>query len=227
MSGPAVAAAARVAHVLRTAGIADRAVPMARYMKGVSTFAGVPSVERRALAKVALEGWRPASPDDIAAFARALWAEPERECGYVAADELRRHHRLVALPLCDELITTDISAAMARDRALPDNWLNDAVKSFVPDADPNARALLDLPGLAVVVASPRYLLAMKLLASRIERDEDDIRLLLALCGIGTVDGALELVADLYGTRPIEPKVRYLVAELLDHPVHRLPPTDRR
>ena len=55
---------------------------------------------------------------------------------------------------------------------------------------------------------------MKLLASRIERDEDDIRLLLTICGITTVDEALDLVADLYGHRPIEPKVQYLVAELL-------------
>lgn len=108
----------------------------------------------------------------------------------------------------------DIAATMAHERSLPATWLNDAVRSFLPGADPNARALLDLPGLSVTIASPRYLLAMKLLASRIERDEDDIRLLLTICGITTVDEALDLVADLYGTRPIEPKVQYLLTEIL-------------
>lgn len=111
----------------------------------------------------------------------------------------------------------EIAATIARERSLPATWLNDAVKSFAPGADPNARALLDLPGLTVTIASPRYLLAMKLLTSRIERDEDDIRLLLGLSGITTVDEALDLVADLYGRRPIEPKVQYLVAELLESP----------
>lgn len=108
----------------------------------------------------------------------------------------------------------EIAAVIARERSLPVNWLNDAVKNFLPGSDPNARALLDLPGLRVMIASARYLLAMKLLASRIERDEDDIRLLLRLCNITTVDEALDLVTDLYGNRPIDTKVQYFVAELL-------------
>ena len=113
-----------------------------------------------------------------------------------------------------KIIIYDLAGIIAHERSLPANWLNDAVKSFLPGADPNARALLDLPGLRVTIASPRYLLAMKLLASRIERDEDDIRLLLTLCDITSVDEALDLVTDLYGNRPIDMKVQYLVAELL-------------
>ncbi|MGH9133031.1 MAG: DUF6036 family nucleotidyltransferase [Ilumatobacteraceae bacterium] len=110
-----------------------------------------------------------------------------------------------------------IAAKMAEERALPATWLNDSVKGFLPGADPNARALIDVPGLRATIASPRYLLAMKLLASRVERDEDDLRLLLPMCGITAVDQALDLVADLYGNRPIEPRVRYLVTELLADP----------
>ena len=109
----------------------------------------------------------------------------------------------------------DTAAQLAADRGLPPNWLNDAVKSFLPGADPNALTLFDEPGLAVTIASPRYLLAMKLIASRVERDADDIAALLDICGIRTADDALALVEDLYGGRPIEPRVQYLVAELLE------------
>ncbi len=102
----AAEAAARVAAALRAAGDPVRAEQMARYMKGASAFAGVPTPQRRAIAKIALDGWRPASADELALFARVLWAEAERECCYVAADELRRHHRVATLGLCEELITT-------------------------------------------------------------------------------------------------------------------------
>ncbi len=109
----------------------------------------------------------------------------------------------------------EVAESIAQDRDLPAGWLNDGVKGFLPGADPNARVLLDLTGLRVTIASPRFLLAMKLMASRIERDEDDLRLLLGLCAIRSVNEALDLLEGLYGSRPIEPKVQYLVAELLE------------
>lgn len=109
----------------------------------------------------------------------------------------------------------EVAGVIARERELPPNWLNDGVKGFLPGPDPNARVLFDVPGLRVTIPSPRYLLAMKLMASRIERDEDDIRILLGLCAIRTVDEALDVVQQLYGTRPIAPRVQFLVAELLD------------
>ena len=51
------------------------------------------------------------------------------------------------------------------------------VKTFLPGPDPNALTAMDAPGLVVSAASPEYLLALKVHASRIDRDEDDIRLL--------------------------------------------------
>lgn len=111
----------------------------------------------------------------------------------------------------------DAARSIAERRALPTGWLNDAVKGFLPGPDPNATVFLDRPGLVVRIASARYLLAMKLLASRVERDEDDIVVLLRLARITTLDEALALVADLYPAAAIPPKVRYLVAELLEAP----------
>ncbi len=55
------------------------------------------------------------------------------------------------------------------------DWLNGAVKGFLPGPDPNARTAIDAPGVVVSAASPEYLLALKVQAARIDRDEDDIR----------------------------------------------------
>ncbi len=114
-----------------------------------------------------------------------------------------------------KLVIYEAASRIADRRGLDRDWLNDAVKEFLPGPDPNATVFFDRPGLVVRVASPRYLLAMKLLASRVERDEDDIRTLLRLCNIIDADEALQLVADLYPEAAIPTKVQYLLRELLE------------
>jgi hypothetical protein len=62
--------------------------------------------------------------------------------------------------------------------------------------------VFDRPGLAVRVASPRYLFAMKVLAARVERDQDDIKLLDGLSGFRSIEEALDHVQSLYPHQPI-------------------------
>ena len=80
-----------------------------------------------------------------------------------------------------KLVIYEAAARIGARHGLDDGWLSDAVKGFLPGPDPNATVFFDRPGLVVRIASARYLLGMKLLASRVERDEDDIRVLLRLC----------------------------------------------
>ena len=108
----------------------------------------------------------------------------------------------------------EVAADMARLHGLDEGWLNDGVKGFLPGTDAHAGALLDLPGLAVAVASPRYLFAMKVFAARVDRDVDDIRTLYHLSKFGSIDEALGYVAQLYGSRPIAPRSEYVVREAL-------------
>jgi hypothetical protein len=118
--------------------------------------------------------------------------------------------------------STEVRHAAARvaarhDEVEPD-WLNDAVKAFLPTRDREPISVVyDGDCLTVSVPPPEYLLATKLLASRVGRDEDDILLLYDLCGLTTAEEGLDLIERYYPGRPIEAKARFYLEELLtDH-----------
>jgi predicted nucleotidyltransferase len=108
----------------------------------------------------------------------------------------------------------DAAAKVAEDLGLPGDWLNDAVKAFMPGDDEHARAVPDIGGIEVTTASPRYLLAMKLMAMRFGEDDEDIEILLRECGLTDVDEALALVKHLYPLQDPPPKTRFFLEELL-------------
>jgi hypothetical protein len=103
----------------------------------------------------------------------------------------------------------------ARHDDLQPDWLNDGAKGFLPGEDGGAQPVVyDHTCLTVSAASPEYLLATKIMASRVSRDEDDILLLYELCGLTTVAEGLDLVQRYYGDRPIEAKAQFFLEELL-------------
>lgn len=112
------------------------------------------------------------------------------------------------------------SKAIARENSIPEDWLNDAVKSFQLGEDPDATVFFDKPGLKVSVASPKCLLAMKLASSRVDDDVEDIRTLLTFCGYPNGIKIDEIVEDLVQRWPILenrwlPKAQYILQELLN------------
>jgi hypothetical protein len=109
------------------------------------------------------------------------------------------------------------AAATIADRHddIDTDWLNDGVKGFLPGDDSGApRVVYEGTGLTVSAGSPEYLLATKLLASRVSRDEEDILLLDDLCECTTVEEGLGLLERYYPGRPIEAKVGFFLEELL-------------
>ncbi len=113
----------------------------------------------------------------------------------------------------------EVREAAARVAARHDDvdadWLNDGAKGFLPGEDLGAKPVVyEGEHLTVSAGSPEYLLATKLLASRVSRDEDDILLLFRHCGLTTVDEGLDLLERYYPGRPIEAKVRFFLEELL-------------
>ncbi len=103
-------------------------------------------------------------------------------------------------------------AAETPELNLAPDWLNDAVKGFLPGDDPHASVYFDSAGLSVRVASPRYLFVMKAMAAR-ESDVDDLRVLYRLSGFASANDAVDAVVAAYPTRTIKPNVVYLIEEL--------------
>ena len=112
------------------------------------------------------------------------------------------------------MVIYEAAKRVAKARRLEPDWLNDAVKGFMPGPDPEAKTVLNLPGLSVSVASPRYLFALKALASREDRDIDDLQTLYRLCGFASVDEAIEYVERVYSGRPVEARVAFVLRESL-------------
>jgi hypothetical protein len=88
-------------------------------------------------------------------------------------------------------------AAMANEKGLPQGWLNDNARAFVPGGDDDA-VPFTVPGMSVALASPRHLLAMKMAAARPGQDLDDLALLFDTLGLTTPEAAADVALAVYG-----------------------------
>jgi hypothetical protein len=133
----------------------------------------------------------------------------------------------MALAFSTRRVTKDIDAVfepksaiyaaaekVAAEHGLPADWLNDAVKSFMPGKDAHARPLPEVNGIEVTTASPRYLLAMKLMAMRFGEDDEDIEILLDQCDMHSAQEALALLGEMYPAKEPPAKTRFFLEELL-------------
>lgn len=103
---------------------------------------------------------------------------------------------------------------VAEVQGLPADWLNDAAKAFMPGEDAQARPLPNVEWIEVTTASPRYLLAMKLMAMRFGEDDEDIEILLEQCDMHNAQEALDLLKDMYPSKEPPAKTRFFLEELL-------------
>ena len=90
-----------------------------------------------------------------------------------------------------------------------------AAKGFMPGSDEHARPLPDVRGIEVTTASPRYLLAMKLMAMRFGEDDEDIEVLLRACDLHSAGEALDLLERMYPHQEPPPKTRFFLEELFE------------
>lgn len=104
------------------------------------------------------------------------------------------------------------AAAMARDFSLPPGWLNDGVKGFLGPEDPEAAPILEAPGLRCLTASPKMLLALKVLAHRVGEDENDVLLLADLLELSNATQVLEVASSVFGDR-LDAAAQFFVEEL--------------
>jgi len=106
----------------------------------------------------------------------------------------------------------EAAGEVAEQLALPPGWLNDAVKGFLAGDDPQATPVLDVLGLRCLAASPRMLLALKVLAHRVGEDEDDVLLLADEIGLRTAPEVLTVAEEVFGDR-LDAAARFFVEEL--------------
>ncbi|MFP7696952.1 DUF6036 family nucleotidyltransferase [Trueperella sp. LYQ143] len=98
---------------------------------------------------------------------------------------------------------------------LPKNWLNDAAKGFMPGNDKEAKVIFHTANLTVSVASPRYMLAMKLFSGRPGRDYQDAALLVNQLDLSSVEQCEQILQEYYPQRLLLPKHQYICAEVFD------------
>lgn len=106
-------------------------------------------------------------------------------------------------------IAEDMSAA----HGLEPDWLNDAVKGFLPGPDEHPRTVFESESLLVQVPSPEYMLAMKLHASRDDRDLDDAALLFNTLGYTSAQECIDLLASRYPVSRLLPRHRYIAEDV--------------
>lgn len=130
----------------------------------------------------------------------------------IAYDTRRATADVDAVFIPSSEVRTAASRVAERLNLEPD-WLNDGAKAFLPGEDENRIGVYEGQHLSVAAASPQYLLAMKLMASRVERDQDDIRELYKLCGLTTPEQGLQLLTSYYPEHLILPRVQLLLQEM--------------
>lgn len=92
----------------------------------------------------------------------------------------------------------EVAEGLAAERGLPKRWLNDSAAAFVPSASDDVDAIpFEAPGIAISVASPRHLLAMKMAAFR-PTDRPDLEHLFRALDITTPEQAADIAMAVYG-----------------------------
>jgi hypothetical protein len=103
--------------------------------------------------------------------------------------------------------------AISAAHKLEPDWLNDAAKGFLPGQDEHPVTVFESESLLVQIASPEYLLAMKLHASRDERDLDDAATLFNRLGYTTAQQGIDLLTSTYPNGRLLPRHRYIVEDI--------------
>jgi len=96
----------------------------------------------------------------------------------------------------------EIVNEVGQEIGLASGWLNSAVDrvSGPRQNDLNSIDILERGLVRISIASPFYLLAMKIAAAR-SKDEKDIQYLSTLCGVNTLAEALEILEEVFGENP--------------------------
>lgn len=103
---------------------------------------------------------------------------------------------------------------VARELDLPEDWLNDAAKGFVP-VNAGYETWATLSNLTISTVDARTLLAMKAAAARTVEDAGDIRFLADRLGLRSAAAVLDVVLAYFPPERLPVRVRLLLEEMFD------------
>lgn len=129
--------------------------------------------------------------------------------------DLRRTTRGVDAVFAPKMAIYEAAAAVASERGLPPDWLDDAVKGYLLGQAPTPQRFAELSGLRVLVASPRMLLALKVVAHRLGEDAEDVRRIADMLDLSSAGDVLDVVADIAGEERLTAQSRFFVEAIMD------------
>lgn len=106
------------------------------------------------------------------------------------------------------------AARVAPDLALPEDWLNDAAKGFIP-AGAGVDAWRSFSHVTISHADAPTLLAMKCAAARSEEDARDIRFLANYLHLDKPEEMLAVVLRFYPEERLPVRTRLLIEEMFE------------
>ena len=115
-----------------------------------------------------------------------------------------------------KMVMYECAARIANENNLHENWLNDGVKGFLSEKS-EFSVYKEMSNLNIYVASPEYMLAMKCLSARLDNlnEADDIKFLLKLQKIESVNHAIDVITKFYSIKRFLPKIQYALLEILE------------
>jgi hypothetical protein len=108
----------------------------------------------------------------------------------------------------------EAARAVAERMALPEDWLNDAAKAFLPESAGFER-WREWSHLEVSVANEETLLAMKCAAARTAEDAADVRFLAERLGLHSYQATLDVVLAYFPPERLPVRTRLLLEEMFD------------
>jgi hypothetical protein len=133
---------------------------------------------------------------------------------YLALENLRDSTRDIDTASRSEAILRDAIAAIAKERNLPPDWMNDKAYAFRPLGLENeeCEVLLDGDGLQVLLPPPNWIFLMKLYAARVS-DHEDMVALWPSCSFDSPAEAAKGFARAYPHAPDDPGLANYITQI--------------
>lgn len=113
-------------------------------------------------------------------------------------------------------VMRDAIKQVAKNNGLPEDWMNSGVEGFQSKVG-NKKLFLSFSNLTIYIPSVEYLLAMKVIASRVDtKDRTDIEFLIKKLQIKTAEPVFDITEKYYPRNRIEPKTQFFIEEMIEN-----------